>query len=303
MRVLITGATGLIGEEIVKQCHARHIDVNYLTTSRSKIEQRDNYKGFYWNPKTSDINLNCFDDVEVIINLSGTPIAKRWTTNYKAEILSSRIDALDLLYNSIKNENFKIKHIVSASAVGIYPDSLTHYYDEDFEISGDGFLTNVSKQWEARVKAFHNLNLQVSIIRIGIVLAKQGGALPQLAKPILYGFGSAIGNGEQWQSWIHIEDLGALFLHVISESLYGVYNGVAPNAVQQKEFVKTIAKVLGRPLFLPPIPASLLKIVLGEMSALVLESQHVSSRKVEHSGYNFKFHNLEPALHDLLKAW
>lgn len=302
MKVLITGVTGLIGQEIVKQCHAMQIAVNYLTTRRSKIEDKDNYKGFYWNPKSKEIDIKCFDDVDVIINLAGTPIAKRWTSNYKKYILSSRIDSLKLLYTSIEGQSFKIKHIVSAGAIGIYPNSLTHYYDEEFKILEDGFLTRVSRQWEAHARRFQELNIPVTIIRIGIVLAKQGGALPQMAKPIRFGLGSAIGNGEQWQSWIHIEDLGSLFLHVISNGLYGVYNGVAPNAVRQKEFVRILAGVLKRPFFLPPIPASLLKIVLGEMSTLALESQHVSSLKIERSGYNFKYHQLEPALFDLLRS-
>ena len=124
--------------------------------------------------------------------------------------------------------------------------------------------------------------------------------MPKLVKPIRFGLGAHFGSGEQWQSWIHIEDMSRMFLHVISNELTGVYNGVAPNAVQQKELNRAIAKVLRRPLILPAIPKIFLKIGLGEMSALLLESQHVSSKKVETSGFDFKHHHLETALKDLL---
>jgi len=300
LRVLITGATGLVGQEIVEQCFAQNIAVNYLSTSKSKLENKPNYKGFYWNPSSGDIDIDCFKDVDAIINLAGSTIAKRWTKSYKEEIKKSRVEALQLLYKTIKTENIAIKHLVSASAIGIYPDSLTHYYEEDFNDFDNRFLSNVVKSWEHEVDAFKTLNIKVSKIRIGIVLSQKGGALAKLVKPIKLYAGSALGSGNQWQSWIHIEDLAAMFLFVLSNKFEGVFNGVAPNAVTQKEMVKTIAEVVNRPIVLPAVPSFMLKLILGEMSALVLESQRVSTRKIENSGFSFKFHHLQAALEDVL---
>lgn len=254
MRVLITGATGLVGREIVKQCLANNIDVNYLTTNRSKIELTENYRGFYWNLSTRELDSACFQDVEHIINLAGSPIAKRWTKSNKREILESRTGSLELLFDTMMDQGIKIKHLISASAIGIYPDSLTNYYEEDHQIEGGDFLSEVTRQWEEQIKAFRTLDINVSIIRIGLVLSRDGGALPQMAKPVRFGMGTAFGKGEQWQSWIHIEDLGALFLHVIRRELYGCFNGVAPNAVRQKGLIKSIAKALKRPAFYPLFP-------------------------------------------------
>ena len=300
MKILITGATGLVGQEIVKQCLAQHIQVNYLSTSKSKLENKPNYKGFYWNPNTGEIDSNCFNEVEAIINLAGSTIANRWTSAYKEDILNSRVDSLQLLYKTIEAENIAVKQIISASAIGIYPNSLTHYYDESFSNFDDRFLSEVVKSWEHEADHFKKLNISVSKIRIGIVLSQKGGALPKLVKPIKLYAGSALGIGNQWQSWIHIEDLAAMFLYVLSNKLVGVFNGVAPNAVTQKELVKTIAEVVNRPIVLPAVPSFMLKLILGEMSALVLESQRVSAHKIEHSGFSFKFHHLQPALEDVL---
>ncbi|MFT5216402.1 MAG: hypothetical protein ACI83H_001525 [Glaciecola sp.] len=299
-RLLIAGATGLVGQEIVKQCHDQNIAVNYLSTSKSKLENKTNYKGFYWNPKLGEIDSQCFNDVDVIINLAGSTIAKRWTDSYKEEIEKSRVDALQLLYKAIENESVPIKHLISASAIGVYPDSLTHYYDEDFKDFDNRFLSDVVRSWEKEANRFKKLNIKVSKIRIGIVLSNKGGALPQLVKPIKLFAGSALGSGNQWQSWIHIKDLAALFLFVMQNKLEGKFNGVAPNAVTQKELVKDIAEAVQRPIILPAVPGFMLKLILGEMSSLVLESQRVSSKKIERLGYKFKYYHLKPALEDLL---
>lgn len=300
MRVLITGATGLIGKEIVKCCLKKGIQVNYLTTSNSKIEQKDDYQGFYWNPKSQDIDTNCFKDVDAIIHLAGATVSKRWTPCYKKEILSSRRDSTRLLVNSLKGEMHTIKQVISASAIGIYPDSSTNYYEENYKIKDSSFLSKVTHIWESEVDAFSTLGMVVSKIRIGLVLSNKGGALKEMLKPIKMGVGSAFGDGKQWQSWIHISDLAELFLYVLKHQLPGVYNAVAPNPVTNAELIKTIANKLEAPLFMPNIPKIVMKMVLGEMHTLLFDSQRVSSKKIEDKGFYFKHHHLQPALTDLL---
>lgn len=299
-KILITGATGLVGQEIVKVCHENNIDVHYLSTSKRKLESQPNYKGFYWNPSEGHIDINCFKGVEVIINLAGASVTRKWTTSYKEKILSSRLETLGLLHKTIKEERIDIKQLISASAIGIYPDSRTHFYEEDFNVKSNSFLGQVVNQWEEAADKFKSLNIRVAKIRIGLVLSDKGGALEQLLKPIKAFVGSPIGSGKQWQSWVHINDLAALFLFVIKYNLEGVFNGVAPNAVQQAELVKAIAKVLGKPIFMPKVPAFVIRAILGEMSEIILESQRVSCKKIEQLGFNFKYHQLKPALEDLL---
>lgn len=300
MTVLITGATGLIGQEIVKLCHAQDITVHYLTTSKSKLSKEVNYKGFYWNPNTNEIDHTCFEGVSAIINLVGASISKRWTDSYKAEILKSRTKTAQLLQDTIIKHNYKIDHVVSASAIGIYPTSLTNYYEEDATQVSDTFLGKVVEQWETAVDGFKTLGCKVTKVRIGLVLAKDGGALPELVKPIKFGAGAAFGDGKQWQSWIHVQDLAGIFMHILHHQLEGIYNGVAPNAVTNKELTKVAASVLQRPLILPNIPRFVMRLALGEMHILLFESQRVSSQKIENKGFNFTYANLRPALEDLL---
>ena len=300
MTVLITGATGLIGREIVKQCHDKGFNVHYLTTSKSKLATESNYKGFFWNPNNNEIDHSCFDGVSTIINLVGASISKRWTKPYKKEILESRTKTAQLLQDTIRLYNYNIKHVVSASAIGIYPSSFTNYYDEAYDQNSDSFLGTVVAQWEDAIDGFKELGCKVAKIRIGLVLARQGGALPEIIKPIKFGAGAAFGNGKQWQSWIHVTDLADIFLHVVAHKLEGVYNGVAPNAVTNSELTKTVAKVLHRPLIMPNIPKPLMKLILGEMHMLLFESQRVSSDKIKAKGFYFKYANLKPALIDIL---
>ena len=141
---------------------------------------------------------------------------------------------------------------------------------------------------------------KVAKVRIGLVLAKDGGALPEIVKPIKFGAGAAFGDGKQWQSWIHVQDLASIFMYVLQYQLEGIYNGVAPNAVTNKELTKAAASVLQRPLILPNIPRFVMKLALGEMHILLFESQRVSSQKIEDKGFDFTYANLRPALEDLL---
>ncbi|GAA4281223.1 TIGR01777 family oxidoreductase [Gaetbulibacter aestuarii] len=301
MRVLITGATGLIGKHVVSRCKENGIAIHYLTTRKSKLESNENYKGFYWDPDSGEIDKSCFDGVDAIIHLAGASISKRWTSAYKKEILDSRVKPTHLLIQSLIGEKHHVKHVISASAIGVYPDSLVNYYDETFtDFDHESFLTLVVNKWEEAVDGFKELGIEVSKIRIGLVLAKEGGALPSMAKPIKFGVGSAFGKGKQWQSWIHIHDLSEMFIRVLQDELYGIYNGVAPNPVTNNDLVLMIAKVLNKPLLLPNIPEFVMRILLGEMHVILYASQRVSSQKIESEGFQFKYHRLEPALEDLL---
>ena len=301
MTILITGATGLVGQELVSLLLQNGHTVHYLSTSNNKLVTNSNYKGFYWNPKTAEIDTDSLADVEVVVHLAGASVAKKWTKSYKDEIIDSRVLSTKLLFQTLQNTPNQVKQIVSASAIGIYPDSLTNIYHEsdlDIDVS---FLGNVVKLWENEVNQFEKLQLIVSKIRIGIVLAKNGGALQEMVKPIQYGVGAAFGSGEQYQSWIHIQDLVAIFYYVIENKLPGIYNGVSPYPVTNTELTKSIAKTLNKPFFLPNIPKFVMQLILGEMHQILFSSQHVSCRKLLDENFQFKFASLDKALNDLLK--
>tara|TARA_R110002050_G_scaffold1281_1_gene9175 strand:- start:64523 stop:65449 length:927 start_codon:yes stop_codon:yes gene_type:complete len=297
MTVLITGATGLVGTAIVAECHRNNIAVNYLTTSKNKIVSRANYKGFYWNPDTSEIDLKCFKDVSAIINLAGASISKRWTDANKESILSSRINSLKTLHAGLKKiDSSVIKSFVAASAIGVYPDSLSKFYEEDEQVKIEGFLSEVVNTWENEINKFDEFNFNVAKIRIGLVLSNMGGALPEMVKPIKLYVGAPFGSGKQWQSWIHINDLARMFLFIVDNELNGVFNGVAPNPVTNEKLTKKVAAILGTSILLPNIPASVLKLLLGEMSILLLSSQRVSHKKIAEEGFVFDYQNICNAL-------
>lgn len=300
MKVLITGATGLIGKEITRKCHQADISVNYLTTSKDKIENKPEYKGFYWNPEQQEIDKACFNDVDAIIHLAGASIAERWTDSYKKEIISSRVDTAALLYKTLEASEIEIPHFISASAIGIYPSSLQKLYTEEDNGVDDSFLGEVVVKWEEAANLFTDLGMEVSKVRIGLVLAKDGGALQKMKEPVSLNVGTALGSGKQWQSWIHLQDLAGVFVHVLQNKLPGIYNAVAPGPVTNKELINGIAKVLGKSIWLPNVPAIALKAALGEMSAVVLSSQLVSAEKIIATGYDFQFKNLTKALEDIL---
>jgi uncharacterized protein (TIGR01777 family) len=299
MKILITGATGLIGNELVKLLLAKNHVVHYLTTSKSKIEEKENYSGFYWNPQQGKIDESCIYGVEVIIHLAGANIAKRWTNAYKQEIIESRTLSGELLYNLIKKTPNQVKQIISASGTAVYPESFSKVYDETTTETEDSFLSNVVKKWEESVSRFQTLGLKVCKLRTGIVLSDKGGALPEMMKPIKLGIGAAMGSGKQIQSWIHIDDLAAMYYLAVEKQLEGVYNAVSPNPISNKQLTKVIAKTLKKPLFLPNIPHFVMKLLLGEMSYLLFSSKNLSCKKIEEVGFQFQFPEINKAMIDL----
>jgi uncharacterized protein (TIGR01777 family) len=300
MKILITGATGLIGRELVEQCNNGGISIHYFTTRKTKIENRSNYTGFYWNPLANEIDRAAFEGVSAIINLAGANIGKRWTKSYKTEILQSRTLPAKLIFKTLKEIDHSISHFISASGISLYPRSETNLYVEESNEVDDTFLAEVVEAWEASANQFVSLGMDVSIVRTGMVLAKDGGVFEKLAQIVKLGLGAALGTGNQWQSWVHLTDAARIYLHILTNELEGVYNAVAPNPVTNRKLNKQIAANLGSPLWLPNVPPFVLKLMLGEMAILALEGQLVSSRKLELSGYVFKYPNIELACSDLL---
>ena len=301
MKVLITGATGLVGSELVSLLLKNGIHINYLTTAEDKLQDEHKYKGFLWNPKRGEIDQNCLDDVDAVIHLAGASISKRWTKAYKEEIIESRILSTNLLYSALKSKPNKVKQFICASATGIYPDSLDKVYSEDSVEVDNSFLSTVVQKWEAAADQISRLNIKVAKIRTGLVLSGKGGVLKEMATPVKFGLGTAFGSGEQIQSWIHLSDMAGIYFFVLKKELEGVYNAVAPHPVSQNTLVKTIAKVLDKVYFMPNIPKFVMEGVLGEMHTLLFTSQNVSAKKIIGEGYQFKYLSLEKAIKNALQ--
>ncbi|MEM0542120.1 TIGR01777 family oxidoreductase [Flavobacterium sp. j3] len=299
MKILITGATGLIGSELVNLLLEKKHTVHFLTTSKSKIVNQPNFQGFYWNPQEGKIDERCLHEVDVIVHLAGATIAKRWTKAYKQEIIESRTLSSELLFNLVKKVPNQVKQVVTASGTAIYPESFSKIYDENTIDSEDSFLSNVVKKWEESVDTFNTLGIQVCKLRTGIVFSNKGGALPEMVAPVKLGFGAALGSGKQVQSWIHLSDLVAMYYFVIEHKLEGIYNAVSPQPVSNKQLTQTIAKTLKKSLWLPNIPEFVMKLSLGEMSYLLFSSKKLSSKKIEDAGFQFQFPNVEVAIGNL----
>ncbi len=296
--ILITGGTGHIGASLTALLLTRGYKVNHL--SRGKASMQD-VNAFRWNIARGDIDAKCIDGVEVIIHLAGEGIAdKGWTAQRKNAIIESRTESIRLIYKLLKKEQHQVKTIISASAIGYYGDCGDQLIDES-SLPGDDFLANCCMAWEAAVDEGKQMGLRVVKFRTGMVLGERG-ALKKMAAPIKWGLGAPLGSGKQWVSWIHVQDLIDMFLFAVeNEAMQGVYNAVAPNPVTNKQLATAIAKQLHRPLWLPNVPAFVLKLLLGEMSAIVLASAHVSSPKIGHSRFKFKYPLIGEALKEIYR--
>ena len=308
MRILMLGCTGFIGKSLIPRLISEGHELCLI--SRKNIDQLKINSSFEkiaflklnlaqersWN----DINLlNQLKSCEVIINLSGEPITeKRWSEEQKLEIENSRVNTTSYLMNSLKKNAINPKVIINASAIGFYGTSLENIFDETSP-SGEDFLAKLCKKWEeaASQKPFFT---RLVILRIGIVLGVNGGALGKMLPIFKVGLGGPIGDGNQWMSWIHIDDLCDIIVNGIKDKKYsGVINAVSPKPVKMKEFSSILAKSLQRPNLLP-VPAASLKLILGDSAKLLLEGQNIKSIKLN-KFFKFKYPLLEEAIFSLTK--
>ncbi len=296
--ILITGASGSIGTRLTQVLLEQGHQVAHL----SRNHQRSKARIYLWDINKKQIDPHAFEGIDTIIHLAGAGIAdKPWTDERKWEILKSRTQSTKLLFEELQKHKHSVTTFISASAIGYYGfEDNEKLYKENDE-SGTDFLANVVRQWEAEIDRITELNIRVVKIRIGIVLDTNHGALKELIKPIKYFAGAPLGTGDQYVSWIHLDDLIAIFIKAVQdETMQGAYNGVAPNPVTNRELTKAIATQLRKPLFLPAVPEFILKVMLGEMANLVLQGNKVSSEKIEQTGLKFQYEKIEKALANLL---
>ncbi|MDH3710355.1 MAG: TIGR01777 family oxidoreductase [Cyclobacteriaceae bacterium] len=297
--VLITGASGLVGSRLTSILQERGYQVSSL--SRSK-KSKNAVKSYTWDISQRFIEEGALENTNIVVHLAGAGVAdKRWSKSRKREILTSRKESTALLYQELKSKGQHCHTFVSASAIGYYGwDTKDQWVDEQSAM-GAGFLAEVTGEWEEKISKLAELNLRVVTLRIGVVLSVLGGALPKIAQSVKLNAGAPLGNGRQYMSWIHMDDLCEMFVKAIEDPrMTGVYNAVAPHPVTNREFTVALARTLKKPLFLPPVPAWTLRLMLGEMAQLVLGGNRVSSEKIVSHGYNFKFAEVEPALRSLL---
>ena len=300
--ILITGGTGFVGRHLTKLLVANGFSVSVM--SRTKKVNTETVFYYTWDVEKQTMEEEAVQKADYIIHLAGANIAgKPWTDKRKNEIVSSREQAAQLIYDTLQKTNTQLEAFVSASAVGIYGamngQAICH---EDMQPAND-FLGLTCQKWEAAADAFEKLGIRTVKIRTGLVMGENDGFLKKLAPVFKFKLGAALGSGKQYMPWIHIDDLCRIYLEVIQNTdMEGAYNAAVPDDTTNESFSKVLAKVYGYKLWLPNVPSFLIKLVLGEMSKLLLTGRRVSNAKIRKLGFQFKYTNLEATLKDSLKV-
>jgi uncharacterized protein (TIGR01777 family) len=297
MKVVITGATGFVGQVIVKQLLAAGDEVVVLTrnVARAAITLGSSCKYVQWNESEELPPLEALEGADGIINLMGESISKRWDENQKKKIYNSRIHGTRKLVEAMEQLKKKPSVFVSTSAIGIYGNRGSEEINEGSNVASD-FLAKVCLDWENEANKARNHQARVAIIRVGIVLGHGGGALAQMLPIFKLGGGGPLGSGKQYMSWIHIDDLASMYVEALKNpEIKGVLNGTSPYPVTNAEFTKVLGKVVRRPAFLPA-PSFAIKIAFGEMSQILLEGQKVLPVKFKEAKFRFRMPTLEMAL-------
>jgi len=294
--VLLTGGSGFIGQYLTEVLIANGFSVSILTRSDRKNTPLITY--YKWDLKNFFIEEEAVLKADYIIHLAGEGIVeKRWTEKRKKDILESRTKPVELIYNVLKNNNKSLDAFVSASAVGIYGAFTTKEICTEDKPAANDFLGNTCEKWENSVDTINSLGIRTVKIRTGIVLGKNEGFLKKVAPSFKAGFGIILGSGKQYLPWIHIEDLCHIYLKALTDTeMHGAYNAAITDNTTNASFSRILANLYGYKIWLPKVPAFVLKLVLGEMSVAVLEGQRVSSEKIQKSGFEFQFNDIETAL-------
>lgn len=298
MKILVTGSSGLIGSNLTLMLESQGHKPYRLVREASAQARRN----IFWDPEKDKIDGEQLEEFDAVVHLAGESIANgAWTAEQKKKIRGSRINSTKLLCKTLAGLKKPPAVLISASAIGYYGDRGSEELKEKSPV-GMGFLANLCHEWEEATQPASAAGIRVVRLRIGIVLSPEGGALAKMLQPFKMGLGGPLGSGQQYMSWITMEDINGAILHAIrNDSLKGAVNAVSPNPVTNAEFTKVLGKVLGRPAFLPA-PGFALKLALGEMAKeLLLSSQRVVPDKLLVSGYEFNSTKLEPALRSILK--
>jgi uncharacterized protein len=297
MNILVTGASGLIGSALVSFLASAGHDVIRLVRS----QPRPGEKAARWDPMAGTIETSALEGVEAVVHLAGESLAERWTPEKKVRIRESRVKGTRLLCESLAQMTTPPRVLVSASAIGYYGDRAGEILSEE-SAAGRGFLAEVCRAWEAATEPASQKGMRVVPLRFGVVLSGAGGALGKMLPPFRMGLGGVLGSGQQYMSWIALDDaVGAIHHTMMTGSLQGPVNAMAPNAVTNQEFTKTLGKVIGRPTIVP-MPAFAVRLMFGEMAdEVLLASARVQPAKLLASGYTFRYPELEAALRHLLE--
>lgn len=299
--VLIAGGTGLVGTRLTELLLEKGYEVRHLSR---RVNGNEAVPTYAWDVKNMEIDAEALEGVDHVVHLAGAGVAdERWTDSRKQLILDSRVDSTALLIQGIKAHNPDVKSFVAASAIGIYGADTGDETITEASKPGKDFLARVTIKWEAASDPVKEMGIRLVKLRIGIVLSTEGGALPKLIQPIKLGMATALGDGKQYMSWIHIDDLCRMFMYAIEhEALQGAYNAVGPKPVNNETMTRSIARLLDRPMFLPNAPAFALRMTMGEMASIVLGGNKVSSRKIEEAGFSFEYTDHKRALSNLLNV-
>lgn len=298
-KILITGGTGFIGRKLISFLVENGYEIAVLTRNPEPNKQQVTY--YYWNIPAKEIDPKAFEDVEIIINLVGENIvSKRWTKRQKEIILSSRVDATRLLYDSIAGNHHRIHTIISSSAVGYYGTFTSDTLLDETMPDGNDFLAGVCRRWEEEALRFTGLGIRTVIFRKGMVLGRDGGAYRKMASLAGYGLNASLGKGNQYMPWIHLTDLCRLYKFAIeNEDVSGVYNAVSGEHIDMNKFSAELSRSLHKKILTPNVPAFVVKLLYGEMSSTLLKGSRVSNRKIIEKGFQFRYNNIREALKNI----
>ena len=298
MKITVTGATGFIGSRLTKSLLEGGHTVHVL--ARRRVAGVPDSVGFSeWKSTNEEPPPESLAGADAVIHLAGEPVAQRWTPEVKKRIRTSRVEGTRQLVNALSTQSRRPAVLVSGSAIGFYGSRGDEVLTEDSD-AGDDFLAGVTIEWEHAAELAEALGIRVVLLRTGLVLGKEGGALAKMLPPFRFGLGGRLGSGKQWMSWIHIDDLIRLVLFCVENAaVRGPVNGTAPQPVTNKQFTRELAAVLHRPAILP-VPQFVLRRALGEMANAALGSQRVIPAAAQAAGFQFQYPQLRAALERLL---